>query len=294
MNIYFIGTVEFSYFALEAILEIKEVKVVGVSTRESSVTNADFKSLVPLCEANNIPYKFVKNVNTVEHVEWIQSLNSNVIFCFGWSNLLKIDILNCTDLGVVGYHPSALPLNRGRHPLIWAIVLGLKKTASTFFFMDEGADSGDIISQEEFEIHYEDYAIDVYNRIIKLSKSQIKSFVPQLANGTFRSIKQNHLKANVWRKRGLRDGIINFNSNSRTIYNLIRGLSNPYVGACIMNDGFEVKVWKSKEHEVVCENIEPGKVIDVKDKDILVKTYDGGIWLIEHEFEEIPKIGEYL
>ena len=31
-------------------------------------------------------------------------------------------------LGVIGYHPAELPKNRGRHPLIWALVLGLKKT----------------------------------------------------------------------------------------------------------------------------------------------------------------------
>jgi len=41
--------------------------------------------------------------------------------------------LGIAPLGVVGFHPAALPANRGRHPLIWALFLGLKKTASTFF-----------------------------------------------------------------------------------------------------------------------------------------------------------------
>lgn len=36
-------------------------------------------------------------------------------------------------MGVLGYHPAKLPQNRGRHPLIWALALGLKKSASTFF-----------------------------------------------------------------------------------------------------------------------------------------------------------------
>jgi len=56
--------------------------------------------------------------------------------------------LDLPHLGVIDFHPAALPANRGRHPIIWALVLGLQETASTFFFMDEGADSGDIISQE--------------------------------------------------------------------------------------------------------------------------------------------------
>ena len=58
--------------------------------------------------------------------------------------------LGFVHLEVIGFHLAAMPANRGRHPIIWALVLGLQETASTFFFMDEGADSGDIISQEFF------------------------------------------------------------------------------------------------------------------------------------------------
>ena len=52
-------------------------------------------------------------------------------------------------MGILGYHPSLLPFNRGRHPIIWALALGLKETGSTFFFMDENADTGDIVSQKK-------------------------------------------------------------------------------------------------------------------------------------------------
>ena len=41
---------------------------------------------------------------------------------------------------------------------IWALVLGLNKTASTFFFMDEGVDSGDILSQKPLNISENDDA----------------------------------------------------------------------------------------------------------------------------------------
>ena len=66
-------------------------------------------------------------------------------------------------MGVLGYHPTKLPANRGRHPLIWSLVLGLKQSASTFFFLDQDADSGDIISQKDFEILNTDDALALYN-----------------------------------------------------------------------------------------------------------------------------------
>ena len=60
-------------------------------------------------------------------------------------------ILDLAPLGIIGFHPAALPRNRGRHPIVWALVLGLEETASTFFFMDKGADTGDILSQEKIK-----------------------------------------------------------------------------------------------------------------------------------------------
>ena len=41
-------------------------------------------------------------------------------------------------------------------------------------------------------------------------------------------------------------------------------------------------------------NFESGKVLDINENKILVKTSDGAIELIHHEFKELPNIGEYL
>ena len=79
-------------------------------------------------------------------------------------------------MGVLGYHPAELPKNRGRHPIIWALVLGLKRTASTFFFMDEGADTGDILSQYKINISKNDNAETLYNRIIEVAMKQVDEF----------------------------------------------------------------------------------------------------------------------
>jgi len=148
MKILFIGTVEFSKIALKKLIELN-AQIVGVCTKEKSEFNSDFADLRPLCEKNKIPYKFTDNVNSKDNCDWIKSFNPDIIFCFGWSNLLKKNILTLAPMGVLGFHPSELPKNRGRHPLIWALVLGLKKSASTFFFMNEGIDSGEILSQKK-------------------------------------------------------------------------------------------------------------------------------------------------
>lgn len=293
MRIVFIGTVKFSRCALERVLDMG-ADVAGVVTRKRSSFNADFADLAPLCEERGVPYLYVQDVNAPESVDWIRSHAPDVIFCFGWSMLLKKEILGIPPLGVVGYHPAKLPMNRGRHPIIWALALGLHETASTFFLMDEGADSGDILSRRPVDIVYGDDAGSLYDRITDVALEQIETLLPELGEGTCLPKPQDHSKANYWRKRNEEDGKIDFRMSSRSVYNLVRALASPYVGAHFCHDGREVKVWKVKEVEIGEKNIEPGKVISVSGDQFTVKCGENAVTLIEHELKSPPEVGEYL
>ena len=293
MKVVLIGSVEFSLRVLEKLISI-DVDLVGVCTKKSSTFNSDFFDLKPLSDINEVPCLHVEDINSTKSVEWIKNLNPDVIFCFGWSSLIKKDILAVAPMGVVGYHPAKLPKNRGRHPLIWALALGLKESASTFFFMDEGADTGDMLSQVDFEISYQDDARNLYDKVVEIALIQIEEFIPALEKGTYTRIKQNEKESNDWRKRNELDGEIDFRMNSRSIYNLTRALTKPYVGAYIKFNETNYSVWKVKESNDFQENIEPGKVLRVFDKIFVVKSYDGAIEIIEHDFKEMPKVGEYL
>ena len=293
MRIVFIGTVEFSKKTLEKLIQIN-ADIVGVCTKKKSSFNSDFADLSLICSENIIPYKYVDDINSKETFVWISSLTPDIIFCFGWSSLIKKELLNLAPMGILGYHPAKLPQNRGRHPLIWALALGLKKSASTFFFMNEGADSGDILSQEEFDILYEDDAKSLYDKVINLSLSQINEFIPLLQNNKYKLVVQDHKKSSSWRKRSKKDGLIDFRMSSNSIYNLVRALSKPYVGAHIVYNERDIIIWKVEVIKYFAINIESGKVLESNQKFITVKTYDGAVKIIEHEFDNIPKVGEYL
>ncbi len=293
MRIVFIGSVEFSKKALQKLIDLK-AEIVGVCTKESSKFNSDFANLIPICKKNKIPFHLTKDINSEISFNWIKSLNADIIFCFGWSNLLKKNILNLTPMGVLGFHPTKLPQNRGRHPLIWALALGLKKSASTFFFMDEGADSGDILSQKDFDISHNDDAKTLYDKVVEIALEQIAQFFPSLKKNNYKTIVQNNENNNNWRKRTISDGKIDFRMSSLAIYNLVRALTKPYVGAHVQYGEREVKVWKVKIIENSLNNFESGKILNVNENKILVKTYDSAIELVDHEFIDLPKIGEYL
>lgn len=293
MKIFFIGTIEFSKNVLNKLIELNS-NIVGVGIKEKSEFNSDFADLSPLCEVNGIEFRYTTDINSYETVRWIKSLSPDIIFCFGWSSLIKRELLEVAPMGVVGFHPAELPKNRGRHPLIWSLVLGLEKGASSFFFMDEGADSGDILSQVMFDVDYSDNAKTLYDKVTQIALKQIENFLPKLVNGKYERIAQDHTKANYWRKRGKCDGKIDFRMSSRAIYNLARALYKPYVGAHIEFCGAEYKIWKVKEVDFNESNIECGKVLFANKESFIVKTYSGAIEIIEHDIENIPKPGDYL
>jgi methionyl-tRNA formyltransferase len=297
MRIVFIGCVEFSYAMLEHLLaEPCSGEVVGVVSREASTFNSDFSSLQPLALAECIPYFEVKGNSQPELVEWLRGVAPDVIYCFGWSYLLKSEILEIPTLGVIGYHPAALPKNRGRHPIIWTLALGLSESASTFFFMDEGADSGDLLSQVVVPVEESDDAATLYSKLIDISKEQLIQFTEALACRDYKRVSQDENISNHWRKRSKDDGLIDWRMPARGIYNLIRALTRPYVGAhCIYRDE-ECKIWKSNVLDTKEEyiNLEPGKVLHSEKGVITVKCGVGAIELIEHEMRPVPQVGEYL
>lgn len=292
MRVFFIGTVAFSQVTLEKLIALN-AEIVGVATKSKSRFNSDHVNLAPICKENGIDYKYVKDINALHILDWIKELKPDIIFCFGWSSLIKKDLLDMTNHGVVGFHPTELPYNRGRHPIIWAIALGLEKSATSFFFMNEGADEGDLLSQKVFEIEYEDDAASVYKKVQENALTQIEEFLPQLQNKTYSKIPQELSKGNIWRKRNPNDGLIDFRMNSYSIYNLVRALAKPYVGAHIYYHDSEVKIWRVEEVKFD-NNIEPGKVIAVNNGSVTIKTGDGAIRIVDHDFKKLPELNEYL
>lgn len=280
MRILFVGSVIFSAKVLEHLLSL-DAHVVGIATLKSSSFNSDFFSLANIAKKYSIPCQTLDDINSSQSVDWIASLRPDIIFCFGWSRLLSNEILNISPLGVVGFHPSKLPLNRGRHPLIWSLVLGLHETASTFFFMDQGADSGDILSQVTIPITYEDNAQSLYNKVVDSALEQVTDFLPKLKSRSFTVQPQDDTLSNYWRKRSFPDGIIDWRMSSLSIYNLVRGLTYPYFGAQFYYQGSEIKVWKASVSDCGNNNDEPGKILQVNPTSVIVKTGDKSIELLD-------------
>ena len=294
MKILYIGSVEFSLRALEKIISLGG-EVVGICTRKESSFNSDHCDLGLYSKKMNIPCNYIDDINSARSIKWMSSIGPDIIFCFGWSQLLGEEVRSIAPMGVLGFHPAALPANRGRHPIIWALSLGLDKTASTFFFIDGGVDSGDILSQISISINDSDDARTLYNKVITTSFIQIEQFLPRLISGVYSVTKQENDAANVWRRRTIKDGLVDWRMSSFSIHNMVRALAKPYVGAEFEYKNIRYKLWKTGLYPCVSQNIEPGKVIETTDSSMpIIKCGDNAIKLIETEPKLVIAKGSYL
>jgi methionyl-tRNA formyltransferase len=275
---------------------------VGVVTlaKEHAKFHSDYADLSDVASQHGIPVYKIKNINDPENVRLVRSLRPDVIFVFGWSQLVSKQILTIPSLGAIGAHPALLPRNRGRHPIIWALVEGLKESGLTFFYMDEGADSGAILWQRPLPIMLEDDAGSLYEKICMLASDAIREFLPWLQQGTAPRLIQDHTRSTYWRKRTEKDGEIHWKETTMRIYNLIRALARPYVGAHTWFNSDKMVIWRAKLSEEALSDdalsLAPGSIFKEFDNQFHVRSGDGYLIILEFESvkENTIKVGDRL
>ncbi len=269
MKILFIGTVLFSKNILDEIIKSKN-EIVGVIGKRKSKFNSDYYDLVKYSKKKKIDTIYSDKINSIKIFRWIKKRKPDIIFCIGWSQLLNKKILNIAPKGVIGYHPSDLPKNRGRHPIIWSLALGLKNIGSSFFYMDSKADTGRIISKKMIKIKKNSDSNSIYKNLIKEGRKQIREIIFKLKKNKLYSFPQKNSQSNYWRKRSEIDGKIDWRMSADNINNLVKALTKPYPGAYFLLKEKKIIIWKSKVINLNTRNFEPGKIIEFN-KHLVIK-----------------------
>ena len=234
---------------------------------------------------------------TSEHslIEAIRREQVDVLFVVGWSHLMSSALINSSRQISIGFHPSPLPKGRGRHPLIWAMVLGLSETASTFFELQVEADAGDIINQAPIKILHTDDAGTLYERILSSLPSQVDSIIEDITLSKIRREPQNHKISTRWRKRTRTDGIIDWRMSARAINNLVRALRPPYPDAEYVCAGEYVTLWECDIlNDDPTDFAEPGKIIGASSGKLVIQCGEGALSIPRPDLLRDASIGEYI
>ena len=280
-KIIFIGSVILSTKFLETILKLKKlIFVAGIISDSKNKFNSDFVDLNQTSK-KKIPFFKTSNINSKTTFKWINKIDPDYIFCFGYSQLIKDPILKKYKGRIVGFHPSSLPIARGRNPIIWSILLNKNYSGTNFFQINKKPDAGDIIDHCEIRIKKNMNASDLYSKIIKTGQKRIPIMLKKLL--LKKKLIKNISKINL-RKRKSGEEVVDWRMSNKFIHNLVRALSKPYVGAYFIYKKKKYLLEKTslvKLKSIKESNYEYGRIVKIfKDKSFIIKCGEGFLKVI--------------
>jgi len=141
--------------------------------------------------------------------EDVSRFNPDFIVVAAYGLLLPKNVLNTAPC--INLHASLLPKYRGASPIQSAILNGDKYTGVTSMLMDEGLDTGDILTWDYTEIGRKT-SIDLFNELADIAAKQI---VYTLENfNKIKPLKQNDIFATYSPKIKKQDGYVDFEDAS--------------------------------------------------------------------------------
>ena len=230
---------------------------------------------------------------------FVRSLKPDLVWVTDYRYLLPPSVFNIPPLGAVNLHGSLLPKYRGRAVNNWAIINGETKLGLTAHFIDEGADTGDIIDQVSYELSEDEDAGDALNKLYPLFSQITEKVMKHFLSGKVPRIKQDESEATEYPRRTAKDGIINWNKPARSVMNLVRAVARPYPGAFTFLNDKKLVIWKSRvEEEEDGELGDPGKVTKVdEDGTFIVTCSAGSLCVLEATIDDSPakvSVGDIL
>lgn len=106
----------------------------------------------------------------------------DLIVVAGWRKLIPKVILDMAP--TVGFHSAKLPEYPGRAPVPWALLRGDDETANTLIYLEEDADTGDIIDSRTIALHEDSTPESVYRDMGRTSIDLIAEHLDGLLRGT--------------------------------------------------------------------------------------------------------------
>lgn len=182
------------------------------------------------------------------------------------------ELLQMPRYGCVNLHASLLPAYRGAAPVQRAIENLETKVGATIMLMDEGMDTGDMLSRLELPAK-KFSAMQLLDQLAREGAELFSSSISKLILGQLRRIKQDHSAASYAKKISKEDFKYSPLLSSAKLMAKIRAFG--YFKMQILER--DIKIWNIEPIEAEYFNTD----YKIKNKDILIKSADLPLRVLE-------------
>ena len=237
-----------------------------VSFSEVNVRHDWSEDLRGLCGDNHIPFFLWKDVSQ-NLVSLIRDNGITSAFAISWKFLIPLEINRHLQTGLIVFHDSLLPKYRGFTPTVTAILSGDTEVGVTALFAVDEVDRGDIVLQRSLPVPKDMYMREIVSRQADLYADMLPELISSLSEGKpLSSVPQSEQNAtySIW--RGPEDYEIDWTLSSDQIFNAVRALGEPYLGAFTWIENQKVII----DQAIPCQDLsfairQPGKIWSISD-----------------------------
>lgn len=263
--------------------------IIGLSNfHEKNKSISGFTYMKNIANNLNIDFFEVKsyNLKSVVDKKTILKIDIDILIVIGWQRLIPNWLINHVKIISIGGHgsPFGIKNGKGRSPLNWSLILGLKVFLISIFKIDEGIDSGEVLETAKFRISDFDDINTLYSKVNLITSYMIIDFIKQKKFKRLKKYSNNdNTKEAYLPKRNESDGVIDWSRNTIDIHRFISALKKPYPQASTKLNNeyhhiessipYNLDYIEKREKKYVS-----GQILEIlHNKELVVKTGDGSI-----------------
>lgn len=238
MRAIFFGTPTIAVPALLALTEVAEV--VGVVTQPDRPAGRGMALKAPAVKLTALERGFdltqPSKVRDGALRAWLEERRPDVLVVLAYGRILPPDVLTVARAGALNLHASLLPHLRGAAPIEWAILRGDTETGVSLMQMDEGLDTGAVLSRHRIPIDPDETGGDLAVRIGGLAADVVRQDLAAAVSGELVAVPQDATLATLAPPLRREDGRVDFSEPATSVANRVRALA-PRPGAFTVASG---------------------------------------------------------
>ncbi len=282
MRVIFMGTPDFAVGTLRAIYEAGHEVCLVVTQPDKPKGRGHAMQYTPVKEyavEKGIEVFQPVKIREQEAVEKLRSCQADIMVVAAFGQILPKEILDMCPYGCINVHASLLPKYRGAAPIQWVIIDGEKESGVTIMQMNEGLDTGDMISKVAVPIEEKETGGTYHDKLAEAGAKLCVLTMEDIAAGKITKTPQRDEDSCYAKMLKKELGNIDFTKDASSIERLIRGL-NPWPSAYTTLHGKTLKVWAADVEDKEYQG-EPGTIVAKGKKSLVVKTGKGALAITE-------------
>jgi methionyl-tRNA formyltransferase len=228
-----------------------------------------------------------ESLRDANSVDRLRRLSPELMVAVAYGQILRPNVLEIPERGVLNVHPSLLPLYRGASPIPAAILAGDAETGVTIMLMNEGMDTGPVLAQTRVPISPHDTAGSLAESLADLGAELLVKTARDWLDGTVTPQPQDASLATVTRPLKKEDGGIDWSLPAVEIWRRVRAY-DPWPGAYTALGGELVHIWSAWPIETdsgagpgVVVTVPPAAPVEAEAASFAVQTGSGLLAVLE-------------